>query len=85
MLLQEFGAYESFAIFFATVGIFILLAWFLIAVFLAVFVYRDAEKRGMSGGMWLIIILITGLFGFIVYFIVRKPVKKKRKKSIKSR
>ncbi|MEM4728253.1 MAG: PLDc N-terminal domain-containing protein [Thermoplasmata archaeon] len=38
-----------------------------------VWVYRDAESRGMSGVLWLIVVLIAGIIGLIVYLIVRKP------------
>ncbi|MCK4478023.1 PLDc N-terminal domain-containing protein [Candidatus Bathyarchaeota archaeon] len=46
--------------------------FFLIAILLCVWVYRDAESRGMNGTLWLIIVLITGIFGLIIYLIVRK-------------
>ena len=51
-------------------------AIFLVAILLAVWVYRDAEKRGESGILWLIIVLITGIIGLIIWLIVRgdKPV-----------
>jgi hypothetical protein len=47
-----------------------------VAILLAVWVYRDAEKRGESGILWLIIVLITGIIGLIIWLIVRgdKPV-----------
>ncbi|UCE16851.1 MAG: zinc ribbon domain-containing protein [Candidatus Bathyarchaeota archaeon] len=55
-------------------GIFCLIpiVWFIIAILLCVWVYRDAESRGMSGGLWLIIVIITGILGLIIYLIVRK-------------
>jgi TctA family transporter len=46
--------------------------WFIIAIMLCIWVYRDAESRGMSGALWLIIVLITGLLGLVIYLIVRK-------------
>lgn len=54
----------------------IMAAIFLVAILLAVWVYRDAEKRGESGVLWLIIVLITGIIGLIIWLIVRgdKPV-----------
>ena len=48
------------------------IVFFIIAILLCVWVYRDAESRGMSGPLWLIIVLITGIIGLIVYLIVRK-------------
>jgi hypothetical protein len=49
------------------------LIWFVIAILICVWVYRDAESRGMSGVLWLIVVLILGIIGLIVYLIVRKP------------
>ena len=48
------------------------LVWFIIGLVLCIWVYRDAEKRGMSGVMWLIIVLITSFIGLIIYLVVRK-------------
>jgi len=50
--------------------------WFVIAILIAVWVYRDAESRGESGVLWLIIVLITGIIGLIIWLIIRrdKPV-----------
>ncbi len=45
--------------------------FFIIAIALAVWVYKDAEKRGKSGALWLIIVLITGIIGLIIWLIVR--------------
>ena len=50
----------------------IVLVFFILAILLCVWVYRDAESRGMSGALWLIIVLITGIIGLIIYLIVRK-------------
>jgi putative membrane protein len=47
--------------------------WFVIAILFCIWVYRDAESRGMSGALWLIIVLIAGIIGLIVYLVVRKP------------
>ncbi|MDH7564344.1 MAG: hypothetical protein QHH24_05640 [Candidatus Bathyarchaeota archaeon] len=48
------------------------LIWFIIAILLCIWVYRDAESRGMNGVLWLIIVLIAGILGLIIYLIVRK-------------
>jgi heme/copper-type cytochrome/quinol oxidase subunit 2 len=48
------------------------LVWFIIGILLAIWVYRDAESRGMNGVMWLIILFIAGIVGLIIYLIVRK-------------
>ncbi len=49
------------------------IVWFVIAIAIGVWIYRDAESRGMSGALWLIIALVLGIIGLIVYAIVRKP------------
>jgi len=56
------------------VGVFCLIpiVFFVISILLCVWVYRDAESRGMSGVLWLIVVLITGIVGLIIYLIVRK-------------
>ena len=45
--------------------------WFVIWIAIAIWVYRDAEERGMSGALWLIIVILIGLIGLIVYLVVR--------------
>ena len=64
----------GFGIFALIIAIMVL--WFVVAILIAVWVYRDAEKRGENGALWLIIVLITGLIGLIIWLIVRgdKPV-----------
>lgn len=49
--------------------------WFVIGILLCIWVYRDAESRGMSGVLWLIVVLIAGLIGLIIYLVVRKEKK----------
>lgn len=48
------------------------LVWFIIGILLCIWVYRDANSRGMNGVLWLIIVLIAGIVGLIIYLIVRK-------------
>ncbi|MCK4424571.1 hypothetical protein KAU93_02710 [Candidatus Bathyarchaeota archaeon] len=55
-------------------GLLILLipiVWFIIAILLCIWVYRDAQSRGMNGALWLIIVLIAGIIGLIIYLVVR--------------
>ncbi len=49
--------------------------WFIIGILLCIWVYRDAESRGMSGVLWLIVVLLTGIVGLIIYLVVRKDKK----------
>ncbi len=51
---------------------FLFIGLLVIAILLAVWVYRDAEKRGMGGVLWLIVVLIAGILGLIIYLIVRR-------------
>jgi RNA polymerase subunit RPABC4/transcription elongation factor Spt4 len=58
-------------------GIFFALALLVIWVFVLIWVYRDAEKRGMNGAVWVLVVLFVHLIGLLIYFIVRSdhPVK----------
>jgi hypothetical protein len=47
--------------------IIILIVW----IFVIVWVYKDAEKRGKSGILWAIIVFFTGIIGLIIWFVVR--------------
>jgi RNA polymerase subunit RPABC4/transcription elongation factor Spt4 len=42
-------------------------------------VYRDAEKRGMSGILWLLLVLIGNVIGLLIYAIVRSETPVRRK------
>jgi len=44
---------------------------FIIWIAIGVWMYRDAEKRGKSGALWLIIGLLFGILGLIIWLIVR--------------
>jgi len=50
------------------------LVWFIIWILIAVWVYKDAEKRGKSGVLWLIVVILLGLIGIIIWLIVRPPI-----------
>lgn len=47
---------------------------FVIIILIAIWVYKDAEKRGSSGALWLIIVILTGIIGLIVWLVVRPPI-----------
>ncbi len=44
---------------------------FIVSLLIAIWVYKDAEKRGKSGALWLIIVLLSGIIGLIIWFVVR--------------
>ena len=68
------SAGETIGLFFVS-WFFVIIALFVIGLLLCVWVYRDAQKRGMNGVLWLIIVLIANIIGLIVYLIVREPEK----------
>jgi len=58
---------------FGIVWLFVLVALFVLGLLLCIWVYRDAQKRGMNGALWLIIVLIANIIGLIIYLVVREP------------
>jgi uncharacterized protein YacL len=45
--------------------------FFIIGLLLAIWVYKDAKKRDMNAAVWLLIVLLTGCIGCIIYLVVR--------------
>jgi hypothetical protein len=45
--------------------------WLVVWILVAIWVYKDAEKRGKNGVLWLIIVIILGLIGLIIWLVVR--------------
>jgi len=52
--------------------------WFLVLIVtlvvniaICVWVYKDAESRGMSAGIWVLILLVSGILGLLIYLGVR--------------
>ena len=79
--------YDDWAPFAAMGGLFCLfgiIIWFVVFILIAIWVYRDAEKRGSSGALWLIVVIILGLIGIIIWLIVRPPIGGKKNESSKS-
>lgn len=56
-----------------------IIVWFIIAVLIGVWVYNDAEKRGRSGGLWLLICFFIGIIGLFIWWIVRPPIQPETK------
>jgi RNA polymerase subunit RPABC4/transcription elongation factor Spt4 len=40
-------------------------------VFIIIWVYRDAERRAMSGVLWALLVFVGNIIGLIIYLIVR--------------
>ncbi|MFX1520523.1 MAG: zinc ribbon domain-containing protein [Promethearchaeota archaeon] len=55
----------------------------IIAIVLCIWIYRDAEAREENGALWVIILLISGIIGLIIWLIVRsdKPIVNPRTKA----
>ena len=45
--------------------------FYIIAILIAIWVYKDAKKRDMSAAVWLLIVLLTSCLGCIIYLVVR--------------
>ena len=45
--------------------------YWIIALILCIWVYKDAKKRDMNAAVWLLIVLVTGCIGCIIYLVVR--------------
>ena len=43
----------------------------IIWVFVIIWVYRDAENRGMNGLLWALLVLIGSIIGLLIYLIIR--------------
>ena len=49
-----------------------LIIFWIVAIGLAVWVYKDAKKRDMNAVVWLLIVLLSGCIGCIIYLVVRE-------------
>ena len=48
--------------------------WLVIWILVGIWVYKDAEKRGKSGVLWLILVIILGIIGIIIWLVIRPPI-----------
>lgn len=48
-----------------------MVAIFVVSILIAVWVYRDAEERGMNGVLWLLVVLVANIIGLIIYLVIR--------------
>ncbi|MCJ7634307.1 hypothetical protein MUP77_18200 [Candidatus Bathyarchaeota archaeon] len=46
----------------------------LVGLCLGIWVYRDAQKRGMDRVLWLVIVAVANIPGLLFYLVVRKPI-----------
>lgn len=75
--LQSLAQYYEWTIL-GGIWCFFMLFWFVIWIIIAIWVYRDAESRGMNGALWLIVVIILGIVGLIIYLLVRAGEKGKK-------
>ena len=72
---SDYGMSESEATAFLGLGIAMcvggLLVWFIVWILIGIWVYKDAEKRGKSGILWLLLVIILGIIGLIIWLVVR--------------
>jgi thiol:disulfide interchange protein len=66
-------------IFFRIVIILIVILAFIVQIALGAWIYKDAKKRNMDAALWLLVVLLTGLVGLVIYFIVREPLYPEKK------
>jgi Na+/H+-dicarboxylate symporter len=78
---QDFDSYyddaEAFGLFgglFAGAFCIIWIVILVVSLLIAIWVYKDADKRGSSGALWLIIVIFTGIIGLIIWLVVRPPI-----------
>ena len=64
---DPFGALAGFMMIYVIVIIVVCI----IGLALAIWVYKDAKKRDMNAAVWLLIVLVTGCIGCIIYLVVR--------------
>ncbi|WP_366924135.1 hypothetical protein MFMK1_001087 [Metallumcola ferriviriculae] len=48
-----------------------ILAMFAVTILVGIWIYRDAQSRGLSGPLWLVVWLVANFIGLIIYLIVR--------------
>ena len=69
MILQEQIFWTFFIITMIIVGVIL----FVLYIKLLIWVYQDAQKSNMDELIWLLIVVVTGLIGLIIYLSVRDP------------
>ena len=62
---------EIFEGFTCLIGAVFIIIW----IYMLYWVYKDAKRRGKSGGLWFIIVFFLGIIGLIIWLIVRPPLK----------
>jgi len=69
MIFEE--TFEEWVFSLMLIGFLIWAVFFIISILLAIWVYKDAKKRDMNAVVWLLVVLLTGCCGCIIFLIVR--------------
>ncbi|MFO7619535.1 MAG: hypothetical protein R6W91_07800 [Thermoplasmata archaeon] len=72
---------EGFLVFEYTLCCLAYILIFVVWVYICIWVYRDAEKRGSSGTLWAILTFFFGLIPLIIWLIVRPPIKSRHSRA----
>ena len=48
------------------------LVWFVLGIVLAIWVYKDAKRRGLDATLWLVIVILIGPIGVVIYLVSRE-------------
>ena len=64
-------------VFFGFLSLLSIILSLVVYVLLGIWIYKDAEKRKKSGVLWLLVYLLTGILGIIIWLIVRPKETKK--------
>lgn len=52
---------------------FLYAAMFVVWIVLAIWVYKDAQKRGIENPvLWFIVVLVGGIIGLVIYLVIRE-------------
>ena len=70
-MIFQFGDPLAFLAGFYLIIIVLVVIFYIIGILIAVWVYKDAKKRDMNAAVWLLIVLVTGCCGCIIYLVVR--------------
>jgi len=57
----------------------------IIGLLVGIWVYKDAEKRGKSGVLWLLLVWLTFPIGLIIWLVVRPPIGGEKKAAASDR
>lgn len=73
MMLMLLPTASAQAEFFFGVFCFFWIALLIVNILICIWVYKDAEKRGQSGILWLLVVLVAGIIGIIIWLVIRPP------------